>query len=165
MKKILLLGLSGTGKTGLGRILARELGFEFFDTEEIISGLIGRDSRLMLKKNEKIRLLSEEKLLAEKINKAGNSVIAYGGLFLFPEVINELSRDAYVCYLKSEPATILARLKKKNNLGLIQGIKDEASLEIFIAEHQKAHLGWIDEVIDMDLKDINDIAGDFLLKL
>ena len=40
--RILLIGFSGTGKTTVGRMVARELGWKFVDTDDLIVGRTGK---------------------------------------------------------------------------------------------------------------------------
>lgn len=77
--KIVLLGLKGVGKTTFGEGLARELGWEFVDTDREMERLFGvRVREMFVDVGEKVFREREHEVL-KGINLKGNGVIATGG--------------------------------------------------------------------------------------
>ncbi len=49
---ITLIGMAGVGKSTLGRILAKNLGFEFIDVDDLIKKKIGSHLQSFIEKND-----------------------------------------------------------------------------------------------------------------
>jgi shikimate kinase len=126
---IVLTGFMGTGKTAVGKMVANKLGWQFFDTDEIIEEEIGmKISGIFANKGEPyfreletktVRLLA---LLDKAVISCG------GGVVLRAENMDELEKKGYVVCLTASPEVILERtrgetrplLKVKNPLQKIR---------------------------------------------
>ena len=87
MKNIVLIGFMGTGKTTVGREIARQLGMQFISTDDIIEKKAGMPiNDIFSKKGESyFRQLERETIM--EISAGSSSVIDTGG----GAVINELN--------------------------------------------------------------------------
>ena len=114
MRNIVLIGYSGSGKTVIGRNLARLLDFEFADFDEMIKDRTGLLPPQLLKKHGVIRYCSEEKLLVEKLAVSERQVISLGGhTMLSPEQLQPLAAGGLVVLLAADSAVIHERLSRK----------------------------------------------------
>lgn len=119
MKNIVLIGMPGVGKSTLGVVLAKELGFEFVDAD------------LLIQKREK-KLLKD--IIAEKgvegflaiendVNasiEAENTVISTGGSVIYgAEAMEHLKKIGTVVYLKLDYATLDSRLGSLKGRGVV----------------------------------------------
>ncbi|MFS8120432.1 MAG: shikimate kinase [Microcoleus sp.] len=76
---IYLVGMMGAGKTTVGRILARELKYRFFDTDELIVRVANQSiAEIFDREGEEVFRELETKVLRE-LSAYQNSVIATGG--------------------------------------------------------------------------------------
>ncbi len=75
---IILIGMTGTGKSGVGRILSRLLTYDFIDTDQMIEEVCGYPLPEILRRYGKRRLLSEEALALKRLEGKENMVIATG---------------------------------------------------------------------------------------
>jgi shikimate kinase len=125
---IVLTGFMGTGKSFIGKAVARKLGWEFFDVDEIIEKEAGmRVHEIFARKGEKhfrgleantIRLLA----LTDK------SVIATGGgAVLRVENMEELERNGIIICLTATPETIYDRTKKDGTTRPLLNVPDPVS--------------------------------------
>ena len=66
--KIFLIGYRCTGKTTIGKILARGLNFDFFDMDQIIEQKTGSNIRQIVEKQgwNRFRLLEKQTILNTK---------------------------------------------------------------------------------------------------
>ena len=114
MGNIVLIGYSGSGKTVIGRNLARMLGFEFADFDEMIKDRTGLLPPQLLKKYGVIRYCSEEKLLVNKLAAGERQVVSLGGHTLLPpEQLQPLAAGGMVVLLAADPSVIHERLNRK----------------------------------------------------
>ncbi|MBE9164480.1 MULTISPECIES: shikimate kinase [Microcoleaceae] len=76
---VYLVGMMGSGKTTVGRILARELKYRFFDTDELIVRVANQSiAEIFDREGEEAFRELEAKVLAE-LSAYKNSIVATGG--------------------------------------------------------------------------------------
>ena len=70
MRNIVLIGYRGAGKTAVGKVLARKLGFTFLDTDEMIEARTGRSIGEIVREKgwPFFRALEREVLVAQLAN-------------------------------------------------------------------------------------------------
>jgi len=113
---IILTGFMGTGKSTVGRLLAKKTGYRFVDTDTLIEQQTGKTiTEIFTTQGEKaFRHLETE--LVKKLAKKGGQVIATGGgLVLNPDNVKELSRTGKIFCLTATADEILQRVKQQEN--------------------------------------------------
>lgn len=118
---IFLIGPMGAGKSTLGRRLAQELNFEFFDSDEEIIKQTGADLAWIfdLEGEEGFRR-REAKMIAELTRKKG-IVLATGGQAVIEEKNRQcLASYGCVVYLKVDKSRQARRLEKDKKRPLLQ---------------------------------------------
>lgn len=114
MKNVVLIGFMGTGKTAVGKRLARLLGWEFVDTDAEIERLTGKSIARLFAEDGEIRFRSEENLLCRRLAGRERLVIATGGgMVLNPENVALLGQNGVFIKLYADPEVIISRLKGK----------------------------------------------------
>jgi shikimate kinase len=120
-KNIVLIGFMGTGKSSLGRQLARRLGYRFVDTDSAIEEVTGKTVEQIFRRDGEIRFRSEENLLARKLAGQSGLVIATGGgMVLNRENVELLKQNGVLIKLTAEPEVILQRVKNKKRRPLLR---------------------------------------------
>lgn len=112
MKNILLIGYRATGKSTVGRQLARRLEWTFVDTDSEIESRTGQTIAEIFTADGERRFRDlESQVLAETLNQR-ETVIAAGGGAVMREANRMAIRDAEsaVVWLQASPETITARL-------------------------------------------------------
>lgn len=129
-RNIVLIGFMGTGKTTVGRRLAAQLGREFYDTDNEIERLVGMTVSEIFVRHGETRFRSEETLMAKKMGKVRNAVIATGGgIVLKPENIAALRENGLIICLQARPEVILERVSRKGTRPLL---KRENPLQVIV---------------------------------
>lgn len=100
MKNIVLIGMPGSGKSTLGVLLAKSLGFSFIDTDLIISRIADKTLQEIIDNDGLHAFLKlEEKVGCELSCK--KTVIATGGsMVLCENAMNNLKNDSTIVYIK-----------------------------------------------------------------
>jgi len=118
---IILIGLPGSGKSSIGRRLARRLGVSFADTDAVIEESLGCSIRTFFERESEARFRDiEQETLAQLIAQQ-RGVLATGGGCVLREANQRAMREGgYVIYLHSSPETIFRRLRNDTKRPLLQ---------------------------------------------
>lgn len=136
--KIVLVGYMGSGKTTIGKELAKELNLSFLDLDSYIEETLNKTiSDIFLEKGEIFFRKKEYELLKKLLDEKNDFVLSTGGgtpcYSGNMEVINE--SDAYSIYLKLSIGSLINRLSsEKENRPLIKNLSNE-QLPEFIGKH------------------------------
>ena len=110
-QQIVLIGLSGVGKSTIGRVLAERLGWPFLDTDDLITSSEGRTPAQLIDDigEDEFRKI-EERVLTD-VGKHLPAVISTGGgAFLSAKNRSALGMEGFICYLDATPNAIASRL-------------------------------------------------------
>lgn len=121
MKKnnIILIGMPGAGKSTIGVILAKRIGFHFIDTDLIIQAQEKRRLQQIIDTQglENFRKIEEQMLLDLD---AGHSVIATGGSVIYSkEGLEELGKTGYRIYIQVSLESLQQRIADMGQRGLV----------------------------------------------
>lgn len=109
---IYLTGFSGTGKTSVGRLVADALGWDLFDTDELIGKRAGAPIVDIFERGEKQFRRLEREVLEEIAQHDGAVVSTGGGLPVDACNRRLMSASGMTVRLDASPETIHTRLKK-----------------------------------------------------
>ena len=112
-KNIVLIGMMGAGKSTIGYLLSKKLGFKFIDVDRAIEKKTGEKITNIFKlKGEEYFREIEEKITL-KILKSEKSVVALGGgSFLNSNIRKEALSKSITVWLDWNNSTILKRIYK-----------------------------------------------------
>lgn len=120
-RNIVLTGFMGTGKTSVGKILAKKLGFKFVDVDDIIEKKEGMKISDIFKKFGENRFREIEAEMIKLIAKKRGQVISTGGgAVLRDENMDALKSTGVVFCLTASEDTIFERVKNSKNRPLLQ---------------------------------------------
>jgi shikimate dehydrogenase len=113
MKRIVLTGFRGTGKTEIGRTLSSGLNVPFIDTDDLIETRTGRSIPDIFHDDGEERFRSIEREVIATLPAADVIVSTGGGVVCDPKNMEYLRRDSSVVLLVADIETIEQRLLKK----------------------------------------------------
>lgn len=120
-KNVYLVGLMGSGKTTIGRSLAKRLGFEFVDSDREIEARTGVSIPTIFEiEGEDGFRKREAQVIAEVSRQSGMVVATGGGAVLRPENRENLRSHGFVVYLNVPPQTLWERTRHDRNRPLLQ---------------------------------------------
>ncbi len=110
-EKVILTGFRATGKSSVGKTLAKRLGFDFVDTDKAIEMRQGETITEMVARGGWELFRSKEKEMLQELAVASNVVIAAGGgAVMHEEVWAALRKDGLCVWLTASPEVICKRL-------------------------------------------------------
>jgi len=130
MDNVILIGMSASGKSTLGRKLARRLGMDFLDPDLVIEEGEGKGLALLLEElGEEGFLRLEESYLTSISTK--NTVIAPGGsCVLSSRAMGHLKSLGLVLYLRAPFKFIQGRVKNAHSRGIV-GLEGHSLREVY----------------------------------
>jgi len=115
---IVLIGYRCCGKTTVGSLLARDLEWDFLDTDRLIEGKTGIPVHSYVSQNGWRDFRAVEKEVVEAIASRDASVIATGGgVVIDQENMRNLRKNGWVVWLDTEVPVIKDRMKNAQNSG------------------------------------------------
>ena len=123
--RLVLVGMMGSGKSTVGRLVASRLGWRFVDLDEEVAGASGRSvTALFAEEGEAVFRQLEATCLAASLDAGagGPAVIAAGGGVVGEAENRSLLREAAtVVWLRATPATLEARVGDGGGRPLLAG--------------------------------------------
>ena len=135
MKRIILIGYMGAGKTTVGRALAKELGLSFYDLDWYIENRRRKKVPQIFAEQGEEGFRKIERNMLHEVAEFENVVISCGGgTPCFFDNIDYLNQQAQVVYLKATPEVLHKHLLMgKGDRPLLKG-KTPDELITFIRE-------------------------------
>ena len=143
---IVLIGMPGVGKSTLGVVLAKELGFEFVDADLLIQKRKKRLLKEIIAEEGVDGFLKIENDVNASIN-VNKTVIATGGSVIYGhEAMMHLKDIGTVVYLKLDYETLDSRLGSLKGRGVV--LKDGQNLKSLYDERVPLYEKYADVVVD-----------------
>lgn len=148
MSNVVLIGMPGAGKSTVGVILAKILGYEFVDSDLVIQ----REEKALLKD-----IIAREGVdgfiaVEERVNAAldvNNTVVATGGSVVYgAKAMEHLKSIGTIVYLKLSYETIDSRLNNIKGRGVV--LREGQNLKDLYNERTPLYEQYADIVIDED---------------
>jgi shikimate kinase len=158
-KNIILTGFMGVGKTSVGTRLAKDIGFTFVDTDDLIEA----DQRMTITdifaKFGEPRFRDIESRIVQQVMAGENQVVSTGG----GAVIRDGNRTAFkkaglVVCLSARPEVIYERIKHEMHRPLLQ-TPDPLSKIKELLESRAAFYAQADMIIDTSEKTVDDVIS------
>ena len=118
---VALVGLPGSGKTTIGRQLARRLGLDYVDSDHVIEQRLGCSIRTFFEQEGEDSFRDIESAVLDELTQKNSAVISTGG----GSVLRELNRQrlhqrCQVVYLNAHPDELFRRLRHDVHRPLLQ---------------------------------------------
>jgi len=111
-KNLVFLGMMGSGKTTLGKIVSKKLSMNFVDVDyeiEIKEGI--KISDLFKEKGETFFRKLEEQTTLESLKKTNSIISLGGGAFINKKIQNEVLKNHISIWLKWNNKSLINRIK------------------------------------------------------
>lgn len=117
---IVLVGLPGSGKTTVGKQLARRLKLPFVDSDHVIEERLGCSIREFFEREGEDRFRDVEQEVIDELSRGQACVLSTGGgAVLRPANRQYLHERGRVVYLRSTPEDVYRRVRHDRNRPLL----------------------------------------------
>ena len=157
---IALVGMMGCGKTTIGKLIAKELGFSFIDTDELIVEEENRSINKIFEENgEEYFREIETSILIKTLNNDNQIISTGGGIIKKDENIKLLKEKSIFIYLEADDKTLYNRVKNNKGRPLLNVDNMQEKITTLLKErenkYKQAH-----NTISTKNKEPNDIANE-----
>ncbi|MEX2655207.1 MAG: shikimate kinase [Acidimicrobiia bacterium] len=140
-RNIVLTGFMGTGKSTIGRRLAKRLGFGWVDTDHVIEERHGPIPEIFARAGEFV-FRGIERNIASELSTRTRLVVSTGGrMLLDPDNIRAFSASGRIFCLSVEPDVLVSRLRRSPTpRPLLSGDGDpDAKIRTLLAEREAGY--------------------------
>jgi shikimate kinase len=115
LQRIFLTGLSGVGKTTIGRRTASMLGWSFIDTDDVLAQRMGMPvGQVLLEYGEKRFRQLESEILHEMAKETRAVIATGGGIVILPANRQFMCEHGLTVYLRASVETVWKRLQESD---------------------------------------------------
>jgi shikimate kinase len=151
-ENIVITGFMGSGKSIVAEKLARKLGMEFIDMDQIIEKQGMSISDIFARYGEKYFREQENKLVKELSQKENMVIATGGGTLLSADNAKMLSEKGEIICLYADSKVLYNRVKRKDNRPLLRGGNLLDRINQLIEERKKIY----DNIkLKIDTSDLN----------
>ena len=149
MSSLVLVGLPGSGKSTVGRQLARRLGLPFSDSDHVIEQRIGCSIRSYFEREGEASFRDLEQQVLQDLAAGPACVLATGGGSVLREANRATLKSAgAVVYLRSTPEELWRRLRHDTQRPLLQVTDPQARLRQLFADRDPLYRETADFIIE-----------------
>jgi shikimate kinase len=162
-ERLVLVGMMGSGKSTVGRLVAGRLGWGYLDLDEEVARTSGRSiPALFAEEGEAAFRRAEAQCLAAALAEgpSGPSVVAAGGGLVEEAANRSLLRGrATVVWLRAEPSTLEARVGDGGGRPLLSGAEGTGGRRKTLGDLAARRAALYDEVADVTI-DVDGLSAD-----
>lgn len=163
MSNIILIGMPGVGKSTVGVVLAKRMGYRFVDSDLVIQEQTGKLLHQMISENGTDGFLAIEDRINASL-KADNTVIATGGSAVYGKTAMAHFRDiGRIVYLFLPFEELKERLGDLSERGVV--LKPGQDLQGLLEERMPLYERYQEIEIDCSQKQIREIVEEIVEKL
>ncbi len=145
-QNIFFVGLMGAGKTTVGRLLAKQLGYPFYDADHEIEARTGVSIPTIFEhEGENGFRKREAEIIAQLVQQRGIVMATGGGAVSSALTRQLLVRHGTVVYLRAKPEDLYQRTLQDTNRPLLQTADPLGKLRELLAQREP----WYYEVADL----------------
>ena len=165
-KRVVLVGPMGAGKSTIGRMLAKELGYRFLDSDRIIEERCGANIPWIFDVEGESGFRLREIRMIERLSAKQNVVLATGGgAVLAAENRACLSSRGVVVYLRASIAQQVERTSRDRNRPLLQTDDPESKIRELMAIRDPLYLEVADIIVDTNRRNPKSVSHEISKQL
>ncbi len=159
---VVLVGFMASGKSSIGKRLARRLGYRFLDTDQFIEAELGCSIAEIFAIQGEPYFRELETRVLRSLPRLENHIIATGGgIITTPGNMELLKRIGTVVFLNAERKDILARLERDTRRPMVQGGNLEEKVNALLDKRMPLYTQ-ADVIVPTSGRTVNQTASEVL---
>ena len=161
-----LIGLPGSGKSTVGRQLARRLQLPFIDSDHVIEQQLGCSIREYFEREGEDSFRNVEESVIEQLTQNRSGVLSTGGGAVLRDVNRQrLHQRCQVVYLNSKPDELYRRLRRDVNRPLLQVADPLARLRDLYTVRDPLYRGTAHFIIETGRPSVSSLVNMIVMQL
>lgn len=162
-RHVALVGFMASGKSTIGRKLAKRLGYAFVDTDDVVAREHGTVASIFAAEGEAAFRRYEHQAISAALRRPEPSVVALGGGALtFPANRALLQRHAYRIFIKVSAEQVLARVRKSREKRPLLGPDPTLTAVKELYDARMPQYAHADYVVEADRRNRREVLDDIL---
>ena len=163
---IACVGLPGSGKSTIGRQLARRLDWRFFDSDVVLERRIGCSIREFFEREGEAAFRELEQEVISELTQNGACVLSTGGGVVLRRTNRDnLQQRCQTVYLHSAPEEVFRRLRNDKNRPLLQVADPLARLKELYAARDPLYRESARFVVETGRPSVSTLLSTILMQL
>jgi len=147
-KSVILVGLMGSGKSSVGRRLAKRLSLPFTDADQEIAAAAGCSIEEIFERYGESAFRDGERRVIARLLDEGPKVLATGGgAFIDPSTRDKVRQTGVSVWLRAELDVLVRRVGRRGSRPLLKDVDPRRKLGELIAERYPVY-GLADITVD-----------------
>ena len=165
-RNVFLVGLMGAGKTTAGRLIARKLKRDFYDSDQEVERRCGVGIPVIFEIESEAGFRARESVVLAELTALEDVVLATGGGAVLAEVNRRhLAARGTVIYLHAPPAALYERVRHDKNRPLLATADPQARLQELYMVRDPLYREIADIVVDTGRQSVQSLARQLLGRL
>jgi len=139
MRRIIILGYMGAGKTTIGKALSKEINIPFYDLDWYIESRMRKTVKQIFDEKGEEGFRKSEHTMLHEVAEFENVIISCGGgTPCFFDNMDYMNQQGETIYLKATPEVLYGHLKMGKTVRPLLLNKTPEEVQVFIKEQLKA---------------------------
>jgi shikimate kinase len=161
-RHVVLIGLPGSGKSTVGKLVAESLGAPLVDIDVIVTRKEGRPIAMIFAERGEAPFRTLERAEMETALAGPPSIIAPGGGWAAQEgALDSVQQRGLVVYLKSRPETAATRAAPQGNRPTLMGEDPALQMRQLLREREPFYLK-ADATVETDRKPVAKVVDEIV---
>ncbi len=158
-ENVALIGFMGTGKSSIGRIIARKLNWNFFDIDQLVVAQTGAEiAEIFAAEGEDFFRDSEMAALRSRADESRQIIATGGGIVLRAENVSLLRSMSFVVWLTASEEVIFERVSRTTKRPLLHTPDPRATVVTLLAARRPLYESAAHFSIDTSTRSHTEIA-------
>jgi len=162
LTRISLTGMMGSGKTSIGKLLAKKINLPFYDSDENIEDKLSLKISEIFETYGEILFREQEEKICIDILKKEKFVLALGGGAITNEGIRDsIAKNSLLIYLKTDENILFERLKNDKSRPLLKGTNLKKQINSILEDREKLY-SKSNIIIENNVNDIEAVVEEII---
>ena len=162
LTRISLTGMMGSGKTSIGKLLAKKINLPFYDSDEDIEDKLSlKISEIFETYGESWFRKQEEKICINILQKEKFVLALGGGAITNIGIRDSIAKNSLLIYLKTDENILFERLKNDKSRPLLKGTNLKKQINSILEDREKLY-SKSNIIIENNVNDIEAVVEEII---